>query len=161
MADADRRPAGWYADESMANTQRYWDGSSWTGHVAPAGTKHRHAATTEVVAGGVLKALFLVAAAVIGVGIAIIGVALLADEGTGTVVGVILAIGGLSALLIARKPSKRRRPWDWWELAIVTGLGTVVLIGLVGIQQDRQRDDEAGRIGCETYVKMYGSTDAC
>lgn len=30
------RPAGWYPDESMANTVRYWDGSTWTGQVAPA-----------------------------------------------------------------------------------------------------------------------------
>lgn len=28
-------PAGWYAHPSMADTQRYWDGSKWTDHVAP------------------------------------------------------------------------------------------------------------------------------
>lgn len=28
-------PAGWYADPTMVGTQRYWDGSSWSDHVAP------------------------------------------------------------------------------------------------------------------------------
>lgn len=28
-------PAGWYPHPSMAGTQRYWDGSRWTDHVAP------------------------------------------------------------------------------------------------------------------------------
>lgn len=27
--------AGWYADPSMVNTRRYWDGQNWTAHVAP------------------------------------------------------------------------------------------------------------------------------
>lgn len=30
------RPAGWYPDPEMADTVRYWDGSAWTGHLAPA-----------------------------------------------------------------------------------------------------------------------------
>lgn len=29
-------PAGWYPHPSMVGTQRYWDGSGWTDHVAPA-----------------------------------------------------------------------------------------------------------------------------
>ena len=28
--------AGWYPDQTMNNTQRYWDGVSWTSHIAPA-----------------------------------------------------------------------------------------------------------------------------
>jgi hypothetical protein len=31
-------PAGWYADPYDAANLRYWDGSHWTGNVAPAGT---------------------------------------------------------------------------------------------------------------------------
>jgi hypothetical protein len=31
-------PAGWYADPYDAANLRYWDGSYWTGNVAPAGT---------------------------------------------------------------------------------------------------------------------------
>jgi hypothetical protein len=31
-------PAGWYPDPQDATQQRYWDGSSWTGHTAAAGT---------------------------------------------------------------------------------------------------------------------------
>ena len=29
-------PAGWYPHPEMAETVRYWDGSVWTDHVAPA-----------------------------------------------------------------------------------------------------------------------------
>lgn len=29
-------PAGWYADPTDAGQQRYWDGTAWTDHVAPA-----------------------------------------------------------------------------------------------------------------------------
>lgn len=29
-------PAGWYPDHTMADTLRYWDGTAWTDHVAPA-----------------------------------------------------------------------------------------------------------------------------
>lgn len=29
------RAAGWYPDEKMAGTQRYWDGTAWTENVAP------------------------------------------------------------------------------------------------------------------------------
>lgn len=28
-------PAGWYPDDSTPGTQRYWDGTAWTAHVAP------------------------------------------------------------------------------------------------------------------------------
>lgn len=31
-------PPGWYADPVMPGTQRYWDGSAWSEHVAPAGS---------------------------------------------------------------------------------------------------------------------------
>lgn len=30
-----RVPAGWYPDQNMADTQRYWDGNQWTEHVQP------------------------------------------------------------------------------------------------------------------------------
>ena len=29
-------PAGWYADTTNPQLQRYWDGSQWTEHTAPA-----------------------------------------------------------------------------------------------------------------------------
>ena len=28
-------PAGWYPDPAMEQTQRYWDGTQWTHHIAP------------------------------------------------------------------------------------------------------------------------------
>src|SRR5207248_9339286 len=30
-------PPGWYPDPPMPGTQRYWDGATWTAHVAPTG----------------------------------------------------------------------------------------------------------------------------
>lgn len=30
-----KAPAGWYPHPSMADTQRYWDGETWTDHIAP------------------------------------------------------------------------------------------------------------------------------
>ncbi|MGO9027743.1 MAG: DUF2510 domain-containing protein [Acidimicrobiales bacterium] len=32
-------PAGWYADPKCADQLRYWNGSAWTKHVAPAVTE--------------------------------------------------------------------------------------------------------------------------
>lgn len=38
MTEQDRpaAPPGWYPHPEMANTQAYWDGTAWTGQVAPA-----------------------------------------------------------------------------------------------------------------------------
>lgn len=56
-------PAGWYADPQMANTQRYWDGSSWTDHRAPltqaATSPGPGPAANGVITFGVLCAIFL------------------------------------------------------------------------------------------------------
>lgn len=35
MNGPDHVPAGWYVDQDMVDTQRYWDGSTWTGDVRP------------------------------------------------------------------------------------------------------------------------------
>lgn len=42
-------PAGWYADPDDATQQRYWDGSAWTEHVAPAAAQ---AADSTAFSGG-------------------------------------------------------------------------------------------------------------
>lgn len=34
-------PAGWYPDPSLVDTVRYWDGSTWTDHRAPATARTR------------------------------------------------------------------------------------------------------------------------
>ncbi|MEZ0580365.1 DUF2510 domain-containing protein [Nocardioides sp. MH1] len=35
MSQQQVAPAGWYPHPSMVGTQRYWDGSRWTDHIAP------------------------------------------------------------------------------------------------------------------------------
>lgn len=51
-------PAGWYRDAKMPGTRRYWDGESWTSHVAPEQPKTAGFWTiTRAVALGVLAAL--------------------------------------------------------------------------------------------------------
>lgn len=34
---SDQQPAGWYPNPEQPGTQRYWDGASWSDHVAPVG----------------------------------------------------------------------------------------------------------------------------
>jgi hypothetical protein len=38
MTEPQQPPAGWYPDPQDANQQRYWDGTSWTGHTAAPST---------------------------------------------------------------------------------------------------------------------------
>jgi hypothetical protein len=79
-----RVAAGWYPDSQMAGTQRYWDGSSWTDHVAPLPAQAPHAAASGAPGG---------------------------DSGNLTTVGVVLAIlfpiAGFvaGAVLLAKRPS--------------------------------------------------------
>lgn len=37
-------PAGWYTDPTNPDQQRYWDGSTWTGHTAPGASAAPHPA---------------------------------------------------------------------------------------------------------------------
>jgi hypothetical protein len=53
MSDA-QPPAGWYADPQDATQQRYWDGTAWTGHTAPAGGAQATPTGDAVNAGGAL-----------------------------------------------------------------------------------------------------------
>lgn len=61
---------GWYPDPLMANTLRYWDGTVWTEHAAPAPRESpvpAPEASSETVAAGVMKAvLIMVVLAAVG-----------------------------------------------------------------------------------------------
>jgi uncharacterized protein DUF2510 len=58
--------AGWYPDVRVAATVRYWDGSTWTQHVAPM-APHPPAATEEKIQiGGVVIAVIPVIGVVVG-----------------------------------------------------------------------------------------------
>lgn len=46
------QPAGWYPDPEMADTVRYWDGSAWTDHRAPAGQEGSPAGVPTAQAAG-------------------------------------------------------------------------------------------------------------
>jgi hypothetical protein len=35
MTQDQQAPAGWYLDPQRPETQRYWDGTHWTDHIAP------------------------------------------------------------------------------------------------------------------------------
>jgi uncharacterized protein DUF2510 len=50
MTEKPKAPPGWYAHPSMANTQRYWDGTKWTDHIAP-GLPQKTAAVAPTVRG--------------------------------------------------------------------------------------------------------------
>lgn len=47
---------GWYSDPEMAGTQRYWDGTEWTDHVAPSGPARTMWGAVRIVALGVIVA---------------------------------------------------------------------------------------------------------
>ncbi|HWA64811.1 MAG TPA: DUF2510 domain-containing protein [Mycobacteriales bacterium] len=47
-------PAGWYPDPSDATQQRYWDGSTWTGHTAASGATAAVPTGPAVAAGAAL-----------------------------------------------------------------------------------------------------------
>lgn len=61
-------PAGWYPDPEMAGTQRYWDGSVWTEHRAPAAVTRPVAGPVEVASSSVLAAgwVFAVVVPIVG-----------------------------------------------------------------------------------------------
>ncbi|MFC5178178.1 DUF2510 domain-containing protein [Nocardioides taihuensis] len=55
MSDHTPLPAGWYPHPTMADTQQYWDGTNWTGHIAPrtpTAVSPAHTPTTEETKGG-------------------------------------------------------------------------------------------------------------
>lgn len=54
---------GWYPDPEMADTRRYWDGSSWTDHRAPvtAAAGDNPGSSTGRILGGTLAAILLAA----------------------------------------------------------------------------------------------------
>lgn len=65
-------PAGWYPDENMAGTLRYWDGDAWTDEVRPAESPARpsgHASTETASSGDRLPtwAKVLIGVAVAGI----------------------------------------------------------------------------------------------
>jgi hypothetical protein len=47
-------PAGWYPDPQDAQQQRYWDGSTWTGHTAASGASAAAPTAAAVMTGAAL-----------------------------------------------------------------------------------------------------------
>jgi hypothetical protein len=65
MSDAPKPAAGWYPDEEMVGTIRYWDGSEWTDHRAPAGSQPVTSAVTVVNTEPRSKRPFLIAGVIV------------------------------------------------------------------------------------------------
>jgi|GEM_PF-1895547 VIT1/CCC1 family predicted Fe2+/Mn2+ transporter len=158
-ASEDRRSPGWYADESMADTRRYWDGLHWTEHVVPAQESDAHQGPpgSDHVANGVLKAICQLALIGVACGIALFSLPLLADQGAGVLVGGALLVLALAIAVYAIRSNSEPRPWAWWELGIVAVLGAMLLAGLIATERDRQREDRIDDMIRESCL----STDLC
>ncbi len=61
-------PPGWYRDPAMAGTRRYWDGETWTDHVAPAEQKPPRQTSAWTIARGVALGIGVVIAALVFLG---------------------------------------------------------------------------------------------
>jgi hypothetical protein len=95
-AAAAMAPAGWYADPYGRDGQRYWDGSTWTAHFAPATEPAGSRARTGDWVGGVLLSIFI---PLIGL---IAGAVYVGKGGTKRHVGIMcLVISGSLILLCA------------------------------------------------------------
>jgi hypothetical protein len=151
----------------MTDTRRYWDGNRWTDQVAPIDLDSINPSSAEGVANGVLKAVFVGLLVVTGAGILVMGLATTASTelNAGVVAGILLIGAAIACVFVAFRSSsssrKPRTPWAWWEVAIVTGLGVLVLVGLVEVDQDRQRDDKLEHIACESAERLYGESGDC
>ncbi|MGH3345538.1 MAG: DUF2510 domain-containing protein [Nocardioides sp.] len=96
-------PAGWYPHPWMADTNRYWDGTAWTDHIAPVavapppprdtsfdlGWSQRHPAPPEPDHGGLIVGGYVMAILLPLIGF-IIGIVLLAKGKTGHGLGAMI-----------------------------------------------------------------------
>ncbi len=61
-------PPGWYPDPAMAGTRRYWDGVTWTDHVAPAEQRPARGTSAWTIARGVALGIGVVIATLVFLG---------------------------------------------------------------------------------------------
>lgn len=73
--------AGWYPHPEMTNTQRYWDGQSWTDHIAPLDTASPTPPKEEIEKHGGLFAVGLVTAIILPIVGFVIGIVLMTKRG--------------------------------------------------------------------------------
>jgi len=129
---SEQAPAGWYADSNMANTQRYWDGKSWTDDVAPLGASQQPASSkpeqqSQLVTVGIL------AASIVGVIMAMQSASLLTGTGTQWT-GTAIAGAAACATFVLRKSIP-----TW--LRIVAVIATLLAIANV-IYLENQLDEK-------------------
>lgn len=78
-------PAGWYPHPTMSGTQRYWDGKTWTDHIAP-GIQPAPVVPAQSDHGGLIAAGIVTAIFIPFVGF-IIGIVLMAKDKVGPGLG--------------------------------------------------------------------------
>src|SRR5690349_5833156 len=93
-------PAGWYQDPAMADTLRYWDGQTWTDHIAPKGASPERPGLSGQQ--NQLATVALMAASVIGAIMAMQSASLLTGTGTQWT-GAAIAIAAGIASYVLRK----------------------------------------------------------
>jgi hypothetical protein len=102
--DAPAAPPGWYPDPKMADTRRYWNGESWSEHVAPAPPAVTYVAT---VPGGVSPGL----------------------EAAGWLTAIAMPlVGFIIGLVVVGKPAPNRGGWII-ALSIICGFGWFLVLG--------------------------------
>lgn len=110
--------AGWYRHPTMANTQRYWDGTAWTDHIAPGlpapPTAHAGSAVAAAVRadderkGGNLLTAGIVMLVIFPIGGFIAGVALLSRRpgaGVGLMLGSVFSAYVWFQILTPNEPT--------------------------------------------------------
>jgi uncharacterized membrane protein HdeD (DUF308 family) len=109
-------PAGWYDDGTQR--RRYWDGSAWTGHVAPDPAVPSRAETEQPQRPGIALGISAIVAALLGL------VAVCLPWTAPELVGIVLLVAGfvLSALSLSRERAK----WPGNVGLTLSVLGTIL-----------------------------------
>jgi multidrug transporter EmrE-like cation transporter len=119
----------------MANTQRYWDGSSWTNNVAPLASTFDHSDKSKKQQSQVMAAA-IVAASALGIVLSLQSASLL--TGTGTLwTGVAIAWAASAGSYVVRQSLPK---WVRF-VAIVSALAALVNVIYVEQQLEERRQE--------------------
>lgn len=121
VAPPTETPAGWYPHPTMAGTQRYWDGASWTDNIAPV-----HPPDSTPPGQSQILIAALLAGAVVGLIVALQSASLL--TGTGTIwTGVAIACGASCVTWVVKG-------LPTWVRVICVGAALVSVVNAVSVE---------------------------